>query len=377
MDERIILTIEKLRELCPKCAEKVEKNTLAKGMKVKKVSIRKSDYDWFMLNKNDRPPKEWWDRCIESVGGKAEDPSALCGWVWYHQKEGDEEASIPDTEDSMEAIKEKMKADECIGKLRKDIETVMCWRKFGKPLNKEQQAFANIVADEMIALRVAKQVGIQLVSKNNINFIKKGMQPVYGSDRVGGITQDVVSNVQAQSGKFPRQNANPRTDEDRAKNHFRISDEDWEALPDEKKQEYIGQLPERGTGRGVTKIAKPTSDPSAREKVPASASESGQLPRKTSDIKNGKQNTPEDQKEGEVTDTIGEEKIGHQPNLPIPKKMAEELIANAQWGIEIGAYTNMKEGIESQLGRKVYEEFVDTDDKLKAVIAYLNGLKKE
>jgi hypothetical protein len=44
-------------------------------------------------------------------------------------------------------------------------------------------------------------------------------------------------------------NGKPRTDEERAKNHFNISDEDWDKLSKEEKQEYIDKLPPRGTGR--------------------------------------------------------------------------------------------------------------------------------
>jgi len=43
--------------------------------------------------------------------------------------------------------------------------------------------------------------------------------------------------------------AEPKTDEERAKTHFKISDEKWEELPDEKKEEYIKKLPPRGSGR--------------------------------------------------------------------------------------------------------------------------------
>ncbi len=63
--------------------------------------------------------------------------------------------------------------------------------------------------------------------------------------------------------------------------------------------------------------------------------------------------------------------------MPMPKKTAEELIANAEWGVEIGAYTNVKEGVDRQLGRKEYQEFIDTDEKLKSVLAYLKEITKE
>jgi hypothetical protein len=336
MNDRVIISIEKLKELCPKCAEKVTKGTLAKGLKLTQVSISKSDYAWLMMKQDERPPKAWFDNCVSAVSQKegVDDPEALCGWIWYHGGGQDEEAAIPDTEDAIEAVRAKMHADECFGKLKKDIETVLCWRKFGKTLNPEQQAFANRVADEMIGFRVAKQVGIQLVSGDNIRFIKKGMQPTQESNAVAGITQDAVANGPAKDGKFPR-----------------------------KTKEQVN----------LDKVDKPKGDkqPALKESAP----ESGNLPKKTPDIKSIKVVSPI--KEGEVTDTCADEKIGHHPELPMPKKTAEELIANAEWGVEIGAYTNVKEGVDRQLGRKEYQEFIDTDEKLKSVLAYLKEITKE
>lgn len=42
----------------------------------------------------------------------------------------------------------------------------------------------------------------------------------------------------------------PKTDDERAMTHFNISGDDWGKLDAEKKKEYIGKLPPRGTGRG-------------------------------------------------------------------------------------------------------------------------------
>lgn len=240
-------------------------------------------------------------------------------------------------------------------KLKKDIETVLCWRKFGKALNKEQQAFASSVADEMIAIRTEKKSGAQLVSGDKIRFIK-GMQPIQGSDAVAGITQDAVANVQTKSGKFPKKTN--------------------------------GQTDERD---GVAKVAKPSSDPSAKETLPSADAKDGKFPKSSPDVQNISLNCPKNCKCGEVSAVADEktdpkelsadhkseiniEEIGHQPNLPMPKKMAEELIANANWGVDIGAYTNVKEGITRQLGRKDYAEYIDTDVKLKEVMTYLNDL---
>lgn len=44
----------------------------------------------------------------------------------------------------------------------------------------------------------------------------------------------------------------PKTDEERAKAHFNISDEEWNKLSPEEKQQYINQLPQRGQ-----KVAEP------------------------------------------------------------------------------------------------------------------------
>jgi len=42
--------------------------------------------------------------------------------------------------------------------------------------------------------------------------------------------------------------AGPRTEAERAKAHFNLSDEDWGALSDEEKQEYVDKLPKKGSG---------------------------------------------------------------------------------------------------------------------------------
>lgn len=31
----------------------------------------------------ERPPKAWFDRCV-AANPEADDPAALCGWIWYH-----------------------------------------------------------------------------------------------------------------------------------------------------------------------------------------------------------------------------------------------------------------------------------------------------
>ena len=231
---------------------------------------------------------------------------------------------------------------------------VMEWRKSGKPLTKEQEYLANKVVDEMISIKTSGQTGCQLISKSNIDFIK-GQQPQPDGNAVAGITQDVVSNVQDTSGEFP--------------------------LKTKKKISVVDSV-EKGikTLQGEKVV-----------NLPDDVRRAPKTPRQTPDAQNIKLDPPSDQAEGEVTSVEGSavdavqpdsevkvkvegEELGHQPNEPMPKKMAQDLINNAKWGTEIGAYTNIAEGIDRQLGRKMYGEFIDTDEKLKAVTAYLKDL---
>ncbi len=43
-----------------------------------------------------RPPKEWWDSCVEGVKESESDvnPSAVCGDLWYHKKSKKERNKI-------------------------------------------------------------------------------------------------------------------------------------------------------------------------------------------------------------------------------------------------------------------------------------------
>ena len=56
------------------------------------------------------------------------------------------------------------------------------------------------------------------------------------------------------------EDAGPRSDADRAKAHFGISDEEWDKLSDEEKQAYIDKLPPRGSGGDSEEQAEPERD---------------------------------------------------------------------------------------------------------------------
>lgn len=191
-------------------------------------------------------------------------------------------------------------------KLRKDIEVIAEWQKSGKPFTKEQQIFAEQTVDKMLAMKMTNQAGIQIVSADNVAFLKK----YEASNRV----QDAM-----EQGKEMKEA--PRVSE------------------------------------GLSDVANQIE---TAPKLPAQAP-------KEVDHGNAK-----NQDEGTVDST--DPKIGHQPGLPMPQKMAEELIQNAKWGIKIGAYRNEEDGINAQLTRKSYAEFVDTPDKYKAVKAYLKSI---
>ena len=250
-----------------------------------------------------------------------------------------------------------MDNEERMEKLRQDIATVVAWRKADKVLTKEEQFFAEEVGERMIGYRVANHTGVQVVTKMHIDFIK-GMQPIQGSDAVGGIVQDVVANRPTTSGKFSKK---PKEDDDEEEDKQKV------------KKAVIGE---------------------SNKELPKKPAETKVPPKNSPDIAHIKQVSPENQEDGEVTatadlevdakdsegkvdDKIPSEAIGHNPNLPMPKKQAEDLVGNARWGVEIGVYGGIAEGIEAQLSRKEYAEFIDTDEKLKEVKAYLKSLVLE
>jgi len=235
-----------------------------------------------------------------------------------------------------------------LDKLENDMRTVTEWRKSGKVLNKEEQQFAERVVDEMIAIKNEGKVGVQLVSGKNMRFAKAF--PVGEAGTAGGPARDMVSSSQGKK-----------------------------ELTDEEKKKLKKPL----------EVAKAFKSPKPA-KLATSKEETGSFPEKSPTADKVRLKSPENQNDGEVTSVAdgalevdemepieGSEEIGHQPNLPMPKKQAEDLIKNAIWGVEIGAYGNLKEGISAQLQRKDYSEFVDTPEKLKGVVDWLNELSKE
>lgn len=233
-----------------------------------------------------------------------------------------------------------------IDKLKKDIELVGKWREKGKPFNSEQQIFAEKVVDRMLAAKNTGKMGVHLIEKSKLAFIK------------GYEASDRTSDETSYSEKKPIGDARVSTG---------ISD--------------------------VAKVEKPKTQVKPTE-VPISSPEKKQT-RKAPDAANTKVTPPDNQKEGVVSsvadggqaakeveakeagDKPTETLIGHNPNEPMPKKLAEDLLANVKWGVEIGAYTSTKDGIDAQLSRKSYAEFCDTPDKLSSVKAYLNEISGE
>ena len=238
-------------------------------------------------------------------------------------------------------------------KLQKDIMTVTEWRKVGKILSKEEQYFADDVATRMIEMKTLNKSGVQLVSKGNLDFVKK-YESEAAISTAGSMTQDVLETPQAKKGKDPIVSA---------------------GLEDVKSK----KTPEMGTKSKELNTADEKGPESARHTPPADkvqdAIPENQKEGEVSVVANEKENSKD--ADGQPDVKIPSEEIGHQPNEPMPKKMAEDLIQNAKWGVEIGAYSNVKEGIERQLGRKSYSEFIDTDEKLKSVYVYLTSLVKE
>jgi len=47
-----------------------------------------------------KPPKGWFDQCVSSVSGTADNPEALCGWIYHH-------AMTPERKQEIEATRQK------------------------------------------------------------------------------------------------------------------------------------------------------------------------------------------------------------------------------------------------------------------------------
>jgi len=80
------------------------------------------------LKEDDRPPKEWFDRCVAAVSDKADDPEALCAWVWYYVKqESLKESKEPcvDCKKKAEEIAEKLKKAEELEKKAKELQEAL------------------------------------------------------------------------------------------------------------------------------------------------------------------------------------------------------------------------------------------------------------
>ena len=77
---------------------------------------------------DNRPDKSWFDRCVSAVSDKADDPAALCGWIWQNKKLAEGEPVIPKDKDECTAIVGEMK-EESKSYLECEIFAVGQWNK--------------------------------------------------------------------------------------------------------------------------------------------------------------------------------------------------------------------------------------------------------
>ena len=127
--ESVIGSDVRKSEGCVKCVEKKEEKkvetkkvvksdkrivTASQEVVMKALKLKGIDLDElvkglveFRKPEDVRPPKEWWERCVERVRGKVSDPERLCGWVYYHhlKPEGSEEDE-PATREARERKRE-------------------------------------------------------------------------------------------------------------------------------------------------------------------------------------------------------------------------------------------------------------------------------
>lgn len=199
--------------------------------------------------------------------------------------------------------------------LKDRMNKVMEWRRIGNSFSQEQQIFADQLVDDMLHLKNMNKSGIQVISRANMDFIQKKTLEAKESDVASAPS---IGESSAKTGKFPR------------------------------KSPVAGSVGLDGIEGHAEGEVKEVADAKAESK--------------------SSEGKPEDKPS---------ESIGHNPTEPIPKKTAEELLENARWGVEIGAYSSIEEAIDKQLSRKAYAEFVDSPEKLKAVKAHLSSIAKQ
>jgi len=108
---------------------------------------------------------------------------------------------------------------------------------------------------EVIELEKSKQeiekLNKDLKSKDlEISTLKEGV--VQSKLATKKLVRKAVSKIRDIKKKF----GTPKTDDERAQNHFKISSEEWNKLPKEKKQEYVSKLPKRGSGLSKSILRK-------------------------------------------------------------------------------------------------------------------------
>lgn len=81
-----------------------------------------------------------------------------------------------------------------------------------------------------------------------------------------------------------KEDVGPRTEAERAKAHFNLSDEEWEALSEEEKQAYIDKLPERGSGGEDDEECTGCNDESGESETESEAAETPKKKRGDAEI---------------------------------------------------------------------------------------------
>lgn len=73
--------------------------------------------------KDDRPPKEWWDKTVSSLRGNpdVDDPEALASWMWSHREEKSVRRKVCKTITSLISLVEKIHEREMIKKYEPEL----------------------------------------------------------------------------------------------------------------------------------------------------------------------------------------------------------------------------------------------------------------
>jgi len=158
---------------------------------------------------------------------------------------------------------------ECVLRVPRELHCPICDKT--KTVNDliESSGIVNVSLEASCTLKSDEPGKCEGMEFTGLSLLTKDTLPGIPLTRMMPLESIMVEALQSSTKKETRkvkkvklkivEQAQPRTDAERAKAHFNLSDEEWDKLTDEEKQAYIDKLPERGSAEILEQ--QPTAEP--------------------------------------------------------------------------------------------------------------------